>query len=175
MKTIFLDRDGIINEDLGYVCQKEKFIFTDGIFSITKKFLANGFEIIIITNQSGIGRGYYTESEFIDLNEWMLNKFNDCGVRIKDVFYCPHKPDDNCGCRKPSPGMFLNAVDLYNVDLSLSWMIGDKFTDIEAAAAAGIPNTIYVSDVPYPCDSVKPSHIVSKVIDCENLVNKYAN
>jgi len=172
VKTIFLDRDGIVNKDLGYVFKKEDFIFNEGIFTITKDFLACGFEIIIITNQSGIGRGYYSEMEFRELNKWMLEKFNELGLRIKDVFYCPHQPSDNCSCRKPSPGMFLKAAKTYSIDIEKSWMIGDKLTDIEAANAALIPNTIYVSDEPYPLNSLKPTHIVSNLLECSDLVCK---
>ena len=107
-------------------------------------FLSLGYQIIIVTNQSGIARGFYKEKEFHILNKWMLDKFQEKGVGILDVFFCPHGPDDGCYCRKPNPGLFINAKEKYGIDMSNSWMIGDKEADIEAAYNAGISKTILV-------------------------------
>jgi D-glycero-D-manno-heptose 1,7-bisphosphate phosphatase len=100
--------------------------------------------LIIITNQSGIARGYYQEEDFQKLTQWMLRKFTNQGLRILDVFFCPHGPESTCNCRKPKPGMLLEARGKYNIDMKNSWMIGDKEADVQAANAAGIENTILV-------------------------------
>ncbi|MCH2034040.1 MAG: D-glycero-beta-D-manno-heptose 1,7-bisphosphate 7-phosphatase [Tenacibaculum sp.] len=145
MKVIFLDRDGVINEDSGYVHKKEDFVFIQGIFDSCRSLISKGFELIIITNQSGIGRGYYTVEDFLILNDWMLNEFEKANVNICDVFFCPHTPQDNCNCRKPKTGMLDKADLKYNIDKSNSWVIGDKETDIEAGINFGINNTILIN------------------------------
>ena len=144
IKTIFLDRDGVINKEVGYLHKIEDFEFIDGVFEACKYFQSVGYKIIVITNQSGITRGYYGEQEFHAVNNWMLEQFKDNGIEILDVFFCPHGPEDNCDCRKPKPGMFIQANNKYGIDMNKSWMIGDKEADITAANAAGIQNTILV-------------------------------
>lgn len=145
-KALFLDRDGVININHGHVHKIEDFDFIDGIFDLCKLAKDNGFIIIIVTNQAGIGKGYYTESQFISLNQWMLNVFKKRGIQIDQVYYCPHKPEDNCDCRKPNPGMIIKAINDYNIDLSHSILVGDKNSDIDAANAAGISNTYLFQD-----------------------------
>jgi D-glycero-D-manno-heptose 1,7-bisphosphate phosphatase len=144
MKTIFLDRDGVINQEVGYLHKIEDFVFIDGVFSACQMFQELGFKIIVITNQSGIARGYYNEDNFNKLNTWMVNEFKQNKVDILDVFYCPHAPEDGCHCRKPKAGMFMDAQKKYPIDMLNSWMIGDKENDITAAKAAGIKNTVLV-------------------------------
>lgn len=146
MNVVFLDRDGVINEDYGYVHCKKKFIFKDGIFETLLHLRSLNFNLIIITNQSGIGRNYYKESDFLKLNQWMLNELKAKNIDILDTFYCPHSPDQNCKCRKPKPYLFQLAIQKYNIDIEKSWMIGDKPSDIEASHAANIMNTIYVNE-----------------------------
>ena len=141
---IFLDRDGVINKEINYLHKIEDFEFIDGIFDACLHFQDLGYQIIIITNQSGIFRGYYSEIDYQLMTEWMLNQFENKGIKILDTFYCPHGPNSTCECRKPKPGMLLEATIKHNIDLENSWMIGDKELDIEAAEAAGIHNTILV-------------------------------
>jgi D-glycero-D-manno-heptose 1,7-bisphosphate phosphatase len=143
-KAIFLDRDGVINKEKNYLYKKEDFEFIDGVFDACKYFQKLGYQLIIITNQSGIARGYYQEEDFQKLTQWMLRKFTNQGLRILDVFFCPHGPESTCNCRKPKPGMLLEARGKYNIDMKNSWMIGDKEADVQAANAAGIENTILV-------------------------------
>ena len=144
IKTIFLDRDGVINKEIEYLYKIKDFQFIDGIFKSCIHFQRLGYEIIIVTNQSGISRGYYSEEDYQKITQWMINKFNKNTIKILDIFHCPHDPNSNCNCRKPKPGMLLKAKKLYNIDMNNSWLIGDKEIDIIAANSAGIINTILV-------------------------------
>ena len=144
IKTIFLDRDGVINKEVNYLHKVDDFEFIGGIFDACLHFQSLSYKIIIITNQSGISRGYYTESDYQKLTQWMLKQFKYKNINILDIIHCPHGPDSNCDCRKPEPGMFLKAKAKHNTDMERSWMIGDKERDIIAANSAGIDNTILV-------------------------------
>lgn len=134
-KALFLDRDGTINVDYGYVYQIEKFEFINGIFELCQKAQEKGYLIIVITNQSGIARGYYTDKDFHKLNRFMVDEFAKKGIRITDVFYCPDLEGNR---RKPNCGMFIEAKEKYNIDISSSISLGDKERDIEAAQKAGV-------------------------------------
>lgn len=144
IKVIFLDRDGVVNKEVGYLHKIADFEFIDGVFESCLYFQNRGYQIIIMTNQSGIGRGYYTVAEFEKLTQWMLSRFRAKGIDILDVYYCPHAPEDECSCRKPKPGMLLNAKQKHHIDMANSWIIGDKEADIQAANLANIKNTILV-------------------------------
>ena len=143
-KTIFLDRDGVINKEINYLHKIKDFEFIDGVFEACQYVQSLDYKIIIVTNQSGISRGYYSENDFQLINNWMLGQFKQNNINILDVFHCPHSPKANCNCRKPKPGMFLQAKIKYDIDMSNSWLIGDKEVDITAANNAGISNTILV-------------------------------
>ncbi|MFN7900421.1 MAG: D-glycero-alpha-D-manno-heptose-1,7-bisphosphate 7-phosphatase [Synechococcaceae cyanobacterium] len=143
--ALFLDRDGVINIDKGYVYRREDIIFVDGIFELCRAALRHGYSIIIITNQAGIGRGYYSEADFATLTEWMIGKFAEQDVEIAAVYYCPHHPVHGIGpyktdspFRKPRPGMILQAAKEHCIDLARSMLVGDKISDIEAGSAAGV-------------------------------------
>ena len=140
IKTIFLDRDGVINKEVEYLFRISDFEFIEGVFDACLYFQKLGYKIIIISNQSGIARGYYNENDYLKLTEWMLGQFNDNSIKVLDAFYCPHGPESLCECRKPKPGMLLEAKYQYNIDMENSWMIGDRETDIKAANLAGITN-----------------------------------
>jgi len=143
-KVIFLDRDGVINKEKNYLYKKKDFEFLEGVFEACLYFQKIGYKLIVITNQSGIARGYYQKEDFHKLTLWMLKQFDNQGIKILDVFYCPHGPNSACNCRKPKPGMLLKAGHNYSIDMNTSWMIGDREVDISAANAAGIENTILV-------------------------------
>ena len=172
IKTIFLDRDGVVNKEVRYLYNLSDFEFIDGIFDACLYFQKLGYEIVIVTNQSGIARGYYNENDYWKLTEWMLGQFNDNGINILDTFYCPHGPESLCECRKPKPGMFIEAQDKYNISMKDSWMIGDSESDIKADNAAGISKTILVrsghrvdesnSKSKFTIDSIKQSKEVIK-------------
>jgi len=114
------------------------------VFEACLYFQSLNYQIIVVTNQSGIGRGYYDEDDFHIINNWMLGQFKNKGIEILDVFFCPHDPESNCDCRKPKPGMLNQANEKHNIDMEKSWMIGDKEADVAAANSAGIKNTILV-------------------------------
>lgn len=134
-KALFLDRDGTINVDYGYVYQIEKFEFINGIFELCQKAQERGYLIIVITNQSGIARNYYKDEDFHTLNKFMIDEFASKGIKITDVFYCPDLDSER---RKPNCGMFIEAKEKYNLDMKTSISLGDKERDIEAAKKAGV-------------------------------------
>jgi len=145
-KALFLDRDGIINVDHGYVSKIEDFEFTEGLFTLLQLFSKQGYLLFIVTNQSGIGRGYYSQKAFESLTEWMVTTLHDNSIDIKEVEYCPHTPEENCHCRKPETGMIDNILQTYPIDLKHSWMIGDKQSDIDLARNAHIGSSIAIGD-----------------------------
>lgn len=135
-KAIFLDRDGTINVEKHYLYRQEDFEFLPGAVDALKLLQDAGFLLIIITNQSGIARGYYSEEDFLQLNQWMIDTLKCQGVLITDVYYCPHLPNapiemyrKNCDCRKPKIGLFEKAIADYHIDLAESCAIGDKIRD----------------------------------------------
>ena len=135
----------MINVDHGYVHDAESFEFIDGIFEVTRTAHASGYKLIIITNQSGIGRGYYSEQQFHQLTEWMCNKFLNAGAPIEKVYFSPFHPTEGIGAykkddvsRKPRPGMIHQAQQDMNLNLGNSILIGDKVSDIQAGIAAGV-------------------------------------
>ncbi len=151
-RALFLDRDGIINEDFHYVHRVEDFRFIDGIFDLCRAATAAGLAIIVVTNQAGIGRGLFTEQQFLVLTQWMCERFAENGVTIDQVYYCPHHPvhgtgqyKRDCSCRKPNPGMILRARDDHGICLHDSILIGDKEWDITAARAAGVGTAVLIS------------------------------
>ena len=134
-KALFLDRDGTINVDYGYVYQPEKFELIEGIVELCQQAQKKGYLIIVITNQSGIARGYYTDDDFQKINQYMIKLFAEKGVKITDVFYCPELSGSR---RKPECGMFLEARDKYNIDMAQSISVGDKERDVVAGQKAGV-------------------------------------
>ena len=143
-KAVFLDRDGVINIEKDYLYKVEDFEFIDGVFEALRMFQKHGFKLFIITNQSGIGRDYYSKEDFLKLTSWMIEEFNKRDIIISQVEYCPHGPEDNCFCRKPKIGMIENILKNHKIDLENSWLIGDKSSDIKCAINAKIGNTIQV-------------------------------
>jgi D-glycero-D-manno-heptose 1,7-bisphosphate phosphatase len=145
--ALFLDRDGVINADHGHVGRREEFDFLPGIFELVKSANAEGYVVLVVTNQAGIARGLYSERDFRELTIWMMGEFESRAARIDCVYYCPFHPQHGTGFfrresagRKPAPGMFLRAAEDWSLDLAASIMVGDKLTDVVAAAAAGITN-----------------------------------
>jgi len=136
-KAVFLDRDGTINIDVHYLDDPDNFTMYPGVGEGVKTLKDHGFKIIIITNQSGIGRGYFSEAQLSAIHERMIDIFRNYDVRVDDIFYCPHHPDDQCSCRKPHTGLFEKAILRHDIDAARSFMIGDKSLDIEAGKKMG--------------------------------------
>ncbi len=145
-KALFLDRDGVINVEKNYLFRIEDFEFCKGIFQIVKFFESRGYLIFVVTNQSGIGRGYYSLKSFHKLTNWMVKKFQQKNIKITRVYYCPHSPDFECSCRKPKNQMLEDAIDFYEIDRKKSWLIGDKISDILAGKRSNIGNLILINE-----------------------------
>ena len=138
MAVAFLDRDGVINKDVGYAHRVNDFEFIDGVIDALTLLQRHGYALMIMTNQSGIGRGYYTEQQYQQLTRWYCDRLSEASIDVKDVFHCPHAPDDGCGCRKPLAGLFSQAAKKYSIDFSRSLMVGDKLSDMQAGHRAGV-------------------------------------
>jgi D-glycero-D-manno-heptose 1,7-bisphosphate phosphatase len=142
-RAVFLDRDGTINQEKGYLFRIEDFEFIPGAPEAIRLLNQAGFLVVVVTNQSGVARGYYGEEDVIVLHRHIDEKLAKCGSRVDAWFYCPHHPDGKgayavtCSCRKPLPGMLLDSARMLDIDLKKSVMIGDKRADLEAAIAAG--------------------------------------
>lgn len=148
-KALFLDRDGVVNQEVGYLWKPEQVRFLPEIFDLCRAAQAAGYLIIIITNQAGIARGFYSEQDFHGLMEWMKAEFLREGVSLTAYYYCPHHPEHgigqyrvNCPDRKPLPGMLLRASRDLDIDLKRSVLVGDRRTDILAGDAAGLGTLI---------------------------------
>jgi len=137
-KAVFLDRDGVINKERkDYVKSVSELEIFSGIVEPIKHLKNNGFLIIVITNQSAINRNLTTHEKIFEVHNEIQSFFMKNAISIDDFYYCPHRPDENCDCRKPKPGLLLEAAKKWKIDLKSSWMIGDSDTDMEAASAAG--------------------------------------
>ncbi|MCP4969620.1 MAG: D-glycero-beta-D-manno-heptose 1,7-bisphosphate 7-phosphatase [Arcobacter sp.] len=164
-KAIFLDRDGVINIEKNYLHKIEDFEFIDGVFESLLYLQSLGYKLFIITNQSGISRAYYTIDDFNKLTNWMMAELSKKNIKISQLEFCPHGPNDNCTCRKPKTGMIDNILKNFQIDLDSSWLIGDKTSDINCAYNAKIKNTIQVksghkfneheSNALFICNSIK--------------------
>jgi D-glycero-D-manno-heptose 1,7-bisphosphate phosphatase len=150
-KCLFLDRDGVVNIDFNYVHSAENFEFVDGIFEICSLAKDAGFIVVIVTNQSGIGRGIYSEGQFESLTTWVHGEFEKRDLEITRTYYCPHHPTEakglylqDCECRKPKPGMIYRAATELDIDLANSIFIGDKATDMMSAESAGIAKRLFI-------------------------------
>ncbi len=148
--ALFLDRDGTLNIDHGYVHKEQNFEWNPGAIETIKWANDKGLYVFVVTNQSGIGRGYYTEDTFIEFTNWINSQLLLHGAHIDQTFYCPHHPTHalgsylkDCNCRKPNPGLILRAEQLWDIQLNNSLLIGDNDTDIMAAEACGVPSLLY--------------------------------
>lgn len=148
-RAAFLDRDGVINVDHGYLHRIQDFEFIAGVLPACRALAQAGYALVIITNQSGIGRGRYSEADFHTLTAWMRERFIEADAPLAGIYFCPHHPTEalgpyrqSCDCRKPAPGMLLQAAHDLKLDLSQSLAFGDRARDLQAARSAGIPHRI---------------------------------
>ena len=172
-KAIFLDRDGVLNENKnGYIYKWEDITIKPHVIPTLKAFQKAGYKLIIITNQSGIARGYYTEQQMHKLHKRMLQYFSEQAITIDAVYYCPHGPHDRCECRKPNIGMLVTAAKEQNLNLSKSWFIGDSDTDVIAGRMANV-KTIYIGEKEsYGTGAILPNFFVGSMRDAQGIILK---
>ena len=184
-RALFLDRDGVINVDTGFVWQAEKFVFIDGVFEACRHARGLGYLLVVVTNQSGIGRGLYTEDDFRKLTRWMCARFAEEGAQIAKVYFAPTHPEHAIGRyriespdRKPGPGMILKAQADLGLDLSASALVGDRETDIEAAIAAGVRDKLLLVHEEGAPPSTRADMVVASLgdavdwLEAESLANR---
>ena len=149
-KAIFLDRDGTLNIDYGYVHEIDNFKFIDGAIDALRELKKMGYMLVLVTNQSGIARGYFSEEQFLQLTEWMDWSLAEQDVDLDGIYYCPHHPEgkgeykEDCDCRKPKPGMLLQAIKELKIDPTQSIMVGDKVEDLKAGIGAKVKMNVLV-------------------------------
>lgn len=151
-RALFLDRDGVINQEVGYLHHSDQVLWVPGIFSLCATAISLGYKLVVVTNQAGIGRGLYTQAQFDTLSQWMIQQFADRATPLTAIYSCPYHPTHGLGDykrehedRKPSPGMILRAAKDLHLDLSRSLLIGDRCSDIAAAHAAGLAHAFLLT------------------------------
>lgn len=168
--AVFIDRDGTLNEECGYLYRPEECRFIPRAIEAVAQLNAAGYLVIVVTNQSGIARGFYSVADLERLHDFMARQLNEGGARVDGWYYCPHHPDfqaypENCSCRKPMPGMLLRAAAEMDIDLASSWIIGDKSADIAAGRAAGCKPILVLTGY----GAAEHAGIDSGVTVCEDL------
>lgn len=146
-KAVFLDRDGVLDIDKGYIYRPDQVEWVAGAREAVAHLTRLGYQVYVVTNQSGIARGYYTQKDMEKLHTYMAEEIKKAGGQIDGFYFCPHHPTKGvipeltiaCSCRKPRPGMILKALEEHSLERKGSFLIGDKESDVEAALAAGIP------------------------------------
>jgi len=148
--AVFFDRDGVLNSDKGYLYKAADLEWMPGAIDAVRHLNSLGFLVFVVTNQSGVARGYYSEAHVVALHDWMNAELAKSKAHIDKFYYCPHLPDGTveeyrraCQCRKPLPGLILQAVGEWDIDKQRSFLIGDRTSDVQAAEAAGIRGFIY--------------------------------
>ena len=170
-KAVFLDRDGTVNEEVNYLSDIEQVNILPRTAKAIKLLNEQGFLIIIITNQSGVARGYFSIQKLEDLHNHMKNELLREGAKIDDIYYCPHLPNDGCNCRKPRTGLMERAKDAFEIDFTSSYMVGDKLIDLETGKRAGCGTVLVLTG--YGADEAKnraqwgfaPDHIAQDLYD----------
>ena len=178
-KAIFLDRDGVINEEVSYLSSPNDFRFIDGSIEALKILKSLGYLLIVITNQAGIARGYFTEETLQQIHQKMIKGLKSKNFSLDDIYYCPHHPNYTgpCECRKPKPGMILDAAKKYDIALEQSYMIGDTLKDIETGFNAKCKTVLlltgYGREEEKKINKIKPNLICENLLDfAENLKSK---
>ncbi|MDO4431604.1 MAG: D-glycero-beta-D-manno-heptose 1,7-bisphosphate 7-phosphatase [Lonepinella koalarum] len=182
-KAIFLDRDGTLNIDHGYVHKIDDFQFIAGSIEALQELKSMGYLLVLVTNQSGIARGYFSEAQFLSLTEWFDWSLADRGVDFDGIYYCPHHPEglgeyqQDCDCRKPKPGMLLQAIKELKIDPARSFMVGDKLDDLQAGIGAKVRYNILVkTGKPITEEGEKlADYVISSVAELPNLIKHIKN
>lgn len=176
-KVVFLDRDGVISKDSpDHIKSWEEFHFLPYTKEAIKILTENGFNIIVITNQSVIARGMTTVKELEQMHANMIKEIEKEGGKIIDIYYCPHHPDDKCNCRKPAPGLLIKAMKDYKVDPKKSFMIGDRMMDVKVGKKVGtrtiiIPSTLGLKEMKEE-KNIKPDYIAKNLYDASKWIIK---
>lgn len=160
-KGVFIDRDGTINVNVEYLDNPEDFQMYHGVGEGIKKLRDNGFKIIVITNQSGISRGFFTEETLDKIHKRMEKELLDKGVKIDGIYYCPHHQDEKCNCRKPNTALFKKALKEHDIDPNQSYVIGDRMLDVEAGHKIGsktilVPERVEQVELEMKKSNIKP-------------------
>lgn len=171
-KAIFLDRDGTIIHDVGYMHELGHLKFLPGALEGLKEFQKDGYLLLILTNQSGVGRGLFKEEDAKNFNDFLLKKLDLEGITIPKTYFCFHKPEDNCNCRKPKKGMLLNALEDFEIDLSKSWVIGDNLKDIQLSEGTKL-NSVYLSVPENNLEGVQPTLYASNLLDAYKKIQSF--
>ena len=163
-KAVFVDRDGTINVNVEYMDDPDDLKIYPGVIEGLKKFQEKGYKIIIITNQSGIARGYFSEETLKKIHEKLKSEFLKKDVKIDAIYYCPHHPDEKCNCRKPNTKLFEDAIKDFDIDTKKSFMIGDRMLDIEAGKKLGLTTILIPENKKKVEDEMKKSNVVPDFI-----------
>ncbi|MEO6829310.1 MAG: HAD family hydrolase [Acidobacteriaceae bacterium] len=178
--ALFLDRDGVVNQEVGYLSRPDQVQFVPGIFDLCRTAQALGYKLIIITNQSGIARELYSEADFHALMDWIAARFSHEGIRLGGYYFCPHHPEhgmgryrQECPDRKPQPGMLLRAFREHQIDRYRSIFLGDRCSDMQAGAAAGVGTLILLAGTePSGCGHVPGHTTVSTLTEVIELLQR---
>ena len=172
--AVLLDRDGTINEEVEYLSGPEELKLFPGTARAIRLLNENGFLMIVISNQSGIGRGYFTEKNLEKVHRKLQDKLAEEGAFVDAIYYCPHRPDEACDCRKPQPGLIMRAAGAFKLDLRSSYTVGDKLSDIEMGRRAGCRTILvltgYGKETRQRLKSVKPDFVASDLFSAVNWI-----
>ncbi len=167
--AVFLDRDGTLNYDPGYLNDAKAFRFLPGVKTALKRLSAQGLQLFVISNQSGIGRGLITREDLKRIHKKMTVELKESGVVFKGIFICPHSPDDGCACRKPPPKLILQAARRHRINLWNSYVVGDKLTDVETGLRAGL-QTVLLSKKKSVAGVIRPNHVSKNLKDAADWI-----
>lgn len=178
-RALFLDRDGVINVDVHFLCRPDQVIFVEGIFDLGRQAHQLGYHLVVVTNQSGIGRGYFSEADFHELTAWMEGVFVEQGCPLSRVYFCPYHPTEGQGSyrrssnwRKPKPGMILAAAQDLHLDLPNSVLVGDRLRDIAAGQSAGVGCTLLYGEDSYFQSSIQPTARINQLSQVHAYLNQ---
>jgi D,D-heptose 1,7-bisphosphate phosphatase len=172
MKAVFLDRDGTIARDVSYCRRVEDFEIFSTVPEAIRRLNQSGFKVLVVTNQSGIARGYFTEEVLEQIHRKMKEELAEYGAWVDAIYYCPHHPDDGCDCRKPKPKLILQAAEDFSITLEHCYMVGDMDQDIKAGKAAGCRTVLLSSEADNASrdNRENPDHIAPNLMEAVNWI-----
>ncbi len=169
-RAVFIDRDGTMAKDMHYCSYPEDFELFPKTSKAIRLLNQNGFKVIVVTNQSGIARGYFTEDTLNEIHQKMKKELAKEGAYVDDIYYCPHHPDDNCDCRKPKPKLVLQAVRKHDIDLKNSFVVGDLQMDIALGKAVGCRTILIGNQTPIDSETTKPDAIALDLLEAAQTI-----